>query len=71
MRITVKLSPPVADQYAIEESPQATPSQLQLRKGLGIAPGIRSLVTKRGDGTLADADRPLPLKEAKPLPSSD
>ena len=32
MRITLKLSPPVADQYAIEELPQAAPSQLQLRK---------------------------------------
>ena len=32
---------------------------------------LEILVTKRGDGTLADADRPLPLKEAKPLPSSD
>ncbi|HTK63528.1 MAG TPA: hypothetical protein VL595_14180 [Pseudonocardia sp.] len=32
---------------------------------------LEVLVTKRGDGTLADGDRPLPLKEAKPLPSSD
>lgn len=32
---------------------------------------LEILVTKRGDGTLADGDRPLPLKEAKPLPSSD
>jgi hypothetical protein len=32
---------------------------------------LEILVTKQGEGTLADADRPLPLKEAKPLPSSD
>lgn len=32
---------------------------------------LEILVTKRGEGTLADGDRPLPLKEAKPLPSSD
>ena len=35
------------------------------------AGALEILVTKRGDGTLADGDRPLPLKEAKPLPSSD
>lgn len=32
---------------------------------------LEILVTKKGEGTLADSDRPLPLKEAKPLPSSD
>ena len=32
---------------------------------------LEILVTKQGKGTLADADQPLPLKEAKPLPSSD
>jgi hypothetical protein len=29
------------------------------------------LVTKAGSGTLGDADTPLVLKEAKPLPASD
>jgi hypothetical protein len=32
---------------------------------------LEILVTKQGEGTLADANKPLPLKEAKPLPSSD
>lgn len=32
---------------------------------------LEVLVTKQGEGTLADVTKPLPLKEAKPLPSSD
>ena len=32
---------------------------------------LEILVTKQGEGTLADGTKPLPLKEAKPLPSSD
>lgn len=32
---------------------------------------LEVLVTKQGAGTLANSDRPLQLKEAKPLPSSD
>ena len=44
----------------------------QLGKRYTDAAGaLEILVTKRGDGTLADGDRPLSLKEAKPLPSSD
>ncbi|HEV2493810.1 MAG TPA: PDZ domain-containing protein [Terriglobia bacterium] len=31
-RITVKLDPPVVDEYSIEEAPQATPEQLGIRK---------------------------------------
>jgi hypothetical protein len=33
--------------------------------------GIEVLVTKAGDGTLAIDGVALPLKDAKPLPSSD
>lgn len=33
--------------------------------------GLELLVTKAGPGTLALADAALPLKDAKPLPSSD
>lgn len=33
--------------------------------------GLELLVTKGGAGTLTLADEPLPLKDAKPLPSSD
>ena len=33
--------------------------------------GIEMLCTKAGQGTLAIGGRPLALKEAKPLPSSD
>lgn len=33
--------------------------------------GVEVLCTKPGAGTLAVAGRPLPLKGAKPLPSSD
>lgn len=33
--------------------------------------GIELLCTKPGTGTLAIGDTPVPLKEAKPLPSSD
>ncbi|HVX22135.1 MAG TPA: hypothetical protein VHB02_12355 [Acidimicrobiales bacterium] len=33
--------------------------------------GIEVLCTRPGDGSLAVAGRPLVLKEAKPLPSSD
>lgn len=32
---------------------------------------LEVLVTKPGEGTLANNDKPLPLKEAKALPSSD
>lgn len=32
---------------------------------------LEVLVTKAGDGSLADGDGPLVVKEAKPLPSSD
>lgn len=32
---------------------------------------LEGLVTKAGDGTLADGDEPLQLTQAKPLPSSD
>ena len=35
------------------------------------AGALEVLVTKQGSGTLADADRPLHLKQTKPLPSSD
>jgi hypothetical protein len=33
--------------------------------------GLELLVTKGGTGTLAVGETPLPVKEAKPLPSSD
>jgi hypothetical protein len=33
--------------------------------------GIELLCTKAGKGTLSIGDQPLPLKDAKPLPSSD
>jgi hypothetical protein len=33
LRITVKLDPPVADQYSIEQNPQASAEQLSIRKG--------------------------------------
>ncbi len=33
MRIMVKLDPPDADQYSIEEAPQASPEQVSIRKG--------------------------------------
>ena len=33
--------------------------------------GVELLVTKGGSGTLAVGETPLPVKEAKPLPSSD
>ena len=33
--------------------------------------GIEVLCTKAGEGSLSVGDTPLPLKDAKPLPSSD
>ena len=33
--------------------------------------GLEVLCTKPGEGSLTIGDRPLPQKEAKPLPSSD
>jgi hypothetical protein len=33
--------------------------------------GVELLVTKAGQGTLAVAGTPLPIKNAKPLPASD
>ncbi|WP_330254131.1 hypothetical protein OG874_06075 [Nocardia sp. NBC_00565] len=33
--------------------------------------GLEVLCTKAGDGSLAVGDRPLEVKQAKPLPSSD
>ena len=33
--------------------------------------GLEVLCTKAGEGSLSIGDTPLPLKEAKPLPSSD
>jgi len=35
------------------------------------ASGLELLCTKPGDGSLSSEGAPLPLKEAKPLPSSD
>jgi hypothetical protein len=35
------------------------------------ASGLELLCTKAGPGTLSVGDEPLPVKEAKPLPSSD
>ena len=35
------------------------------------ASGIEVLCTKAGNGLLSNGDRPLVMKEAKPLPSSD
>ena len=33
--------------------------------------GIELLCTRAGEGSLSVGDRPLPVKGAKPLPSSD
>jgi hypothetical protein len=41
------------------------------RFSLADDPSLEVLVTKGGDGTLADGATPLILKEAKQLPSSD
>jgi hypothetical protein len=35
------------------------------------ATGLEVLCTKAGEGSLSLGDEPLPLKDAKPLPSSD
>ncbi|MEY2464414.1 MAG: hypothetical protein QOH64_2552, partial [Acidimicrobiaceae bacterium] len=36
-----------------------------------VASGLEILATKAGAGSLSVAGEPLPLKDAKPLPSSD
>ena len=41
------------------------------RFSLADDPSLEVLVTKGGDGTLAEGSTPLVLKEAKQLPSSD
>lgn len=48
----------------------ATGSQMGKRYG-GDDLGLEVLCTKPGKGTLTIGDEPLPLKEAKLLPSSD
>ena len=41
------------------------------KRFVGADLGLEVLVTKAGAGTLAVDGTPLPLKDAKPLPSSD
>jgi hypothetical protein len=51
--------------------PAAAAGTLLGKRYADEALGIELLCTKAGQGTLAVNGTPLPLKEAKPLPSSD
>jgi hypothetical protein len=46
-------------------------SGTQLGKRYGLGSDLELLCTKAGDGALSVGATPVPLKEAKPLPSSD
>ncbi len=53
-------------------STRSTASGTLLGKRYGDrGPGLELLCTKAGEGSLSLGDEPLPLKDAKPLPSSD
>jgi hypothetical protein len=48
-----------------------TGNQIGKRYTTASVDGLEILVTRAGQGTLAIGAEPLPLKEAKPLPSTD
>jgi hypothetical protein len=61
-------APPEDDRGTIEGGGDAT---LLGKRYVHEASGLELLCTKPGDGSLAVGGEALPLKEAKPLPSSD
>jgi len=67
-----------APMVAVDAAPEARPIDAAHQGGTLLgkryadeAAGLEILCTKGGEGSLSLGATPLPLKEAKPLPSSD
>lgn len=61
----------IAPSAGLTADPARSAGTLLGKRYTDVATGIEVLCTKAGTGTLSLDGRPLDLKEAKPLPSSD